>query len=239
MKKKIQSKKKKNNLNWTESDLSNFRYYVGADFIDQLQSSFNSLGITQRTFAKNLSLTESRISQVFNNPGNLTLDTMIKWSRAAGLKTGVVLYNDHDQKNLRGPISGSIFVECWKQAGAPIMFPETTYQNAVHKTNSFDERIKRLEKTAEMIEKFLGEKIEAASSYFSNVTRGGSCMTKPNEKNEVNSLEKLRDQEAEAHYKKSGHVPTEWAVMNFHAGWDSRDKLAKEALDADAKASEK
>lgn len=178
MKKKIQSKKKKNNLNWTESDLSNFRYYVGADFIDQLQSSFNSLGITQRTFAKNLSLTESRISQVFNNPGNLTLDTMIKWSRAAGLKTGVVLYNDHDQKNLRGPISGSIFVECWKQAGAPIMFPETTYQNAVHKTNSFDERIKRLEKTAEMIEKFLGEKIEAASSYFSNVTRGGSCMTK-------------------------------------------------------------
>lgn len=238
MKKKIQSKKKKNNLNWTESDLSNFRYYVGADFIDQLQSSFNSLGITQRTFAKNLSLTESRISQVFNNPGNLTLDTMIKWSRAAGLKTGVVLYNDHDQKNLRGPISGSIFVECWKQAGAPIMFPETTYQNAVHKTNSFDERIKRLEKTAEMIEKFLGEKIEAASSYFSNVTRGGSCMTK---------LEKLRDQEANKYINNCDNESGSFlqnqleAIRKkaFKAGWNARDKLAKEALDADAKASEK
>jgi len=37
----------------------------------------------------------------------------------------------------------------------------------MHKTNSFDDRIKRLEKTAVMIEKFLGEKIEATPTHKS------------------------------------------------------------------------
>jgi transcriptional regulator with XRE-family HTH domain len=101
--------------NWTESDIGNFLYYVGADFVDQLQASFDTLGITQRSFAQKLNVSEGRISQVFNDPGNLTLDTMIKWGRAAGLKTGVILYNDGDVKNVRGPLSGSIFIECWKR----------------------------------------------------------------------------------------------------------------------------
>lgn len=45
-------------------------------------------------------------------------------------------------------------------------------------------------------------------------------------------LTKLRDAEAEKFYKDSGWVPSEWAVMNFKAGFDCRDKLDNEALKA-------
>lgn len=38
-------------------------------------------------------------------------------------------------------------------------------------------------------------------------------------------MTRLRDEIAEAHYKKSGHVPTEWAVMNFCSGFDAAHDL--------------
>lgn len=37
----------------------------------------------------------------------------------------------------------------------------------------------------------------------------------------MNRLEKLKNSLAEKHYKESGHVPTEWAVMNFNSGFDA------------------
>jgi len=46
----------------------------------------------------------------------------------------------------------------------------------------------------------------------------------------MKKLTKLRDAEAEKFYKDSGWVPSEWAVMNFKAGWDARNNLDNEAL---------
>lgn len=34
-------------------------------------------------------------------------------------------------------------------------------------------------------------------------------------------LEAMRDRMAEQHYKETGHVPTEWAVMNYQAGFNA------------------
>jgi len=140
------TKRKNNDVSWTESSIKNFRYYVASDFIDQLQSSFEQLDIKQRNFAEKLGLTEGRVSQVFNDPGNLTLDTMIKWGRAAGLKTGIVLYNDSDTKNIRGPLTGSIFVECWKAAGSPLdlsniqphTFTPQIYEGAIQDVKKYE-----------------------------------------------------------------------------------------------------
>lgn len=60
-------------------------------------------------------------------------------------------------------------------------------------------------------------------------------MTKPNEKNEVNSFEKLRDQEAEKyveHCRDNQHavygIAHAYCLADFKAGWDTRDKIAKE-----------
>ena len=43
-------------------------------------------------------------------------------------------------------------------------------------------------------------------------------------------MSEIRDAEAEKFYKDSGWVPSEWAVMNFKAGFDCRDKLDNDAL---------
>lgn len=39
-----------------------------------------------------------------------------------------------------------------------------------------------------------------------------------------------RDELAEKHYKESGWVPTEWAVMNFHAGYDAAMSSIKDLI---------
>lgn len=41
-------------------------------------------------------------------------------------------------------------------------------------------------------------------------------------------LERIRVEAAENYYKKTGYVPTEWAVMNFIAGFDKgAEEMAK------------
>jgi len=42
-------------------------------------------------------------------------------------------------------------------------------------------------------------------------------------------MNQARELVAEAHYKKTGWVPTEWAVMNFFAGFDACVELAKKS----------
>lgn len=37
----------------------------------------------------------------------------------------------------------------------------------------------------------------------------------------MNRLEKLKLKLAEKHYKESGHVPTDWALINFYSGFDA------------------
>lgn len=42
------------------------------------------------------------------------------------------------------------------------------------------------------------------------------------------TIDQIRDEMAEEFYKKSGWSPTEWAVMNFHAGFDASTKYHEE-----------
>jgi hypothetical protein len=60
-----------------------------------------------------------RISQIFNNPGNLTLNKIVQYARALGLKVAVIAYDDGDHINKNGPISSEIFNICWENAGKP------------------------------------------------------------------------------------------------------------------------
>lgn len=124
--------KNKNNRtyeeHWTKKSTENFQYFVAADFVDQLRECADLRGLNQRDLAKKLELSESRVSQVFNDPGNLTLNTMIDWTRVLGFKTSIVVYDDNDVENRRGPLSGSIFSECWKKVGCPLEWPGTEAQ---------------------------------------------------------------------------------------------------------------
>jgi predicted transcriptional regulator len=104
---------------WTESSVDDFLYRLGSDFVRQMEQAMAAKKTNQAGLAKILGVSEGRVSQMLNNPGNLTLRKMIEYSRALHRKVSVVAYDDNDPENLRGPINAEIFASCWEMAGKP------------------------------------------------------------------------------------------------------------------------
>jgi len=107
---------------WTDRSIEDFVYRISADFVAQLEKKLEQAGITHKALATALDVSEGRVSQVFNNPGNLTLTSTVQYARAAGMKVAIVAYEDRDPKNKNGPVSSEIFYTCWKRAGSPRSF---------------------------------------------------------------------------------------------------------------------
>jgi len=104
---------------WTERSIKDYRFRIVADFFAQLEKKMELLTMTQNKFAKKLKLTKGRVSQIFNDPGNITLDNIVKFARTLGMKISLVAYEDGDPKNERGPIDSEIFQICWEKLGKP------------------------------------------------------------------------------------------------------------------------
>jgi hypothetical protein len=111
---------------WTARSTDEFVYRISSDFIAQLQNNLESQDPrpTYSELARRIRVTLGRVSQVFNDPGNLTLKGTVKFAQAFGLKVAIVAYDDGDRSNDRGPINPEIFDECWKRAGSPRDFFE-------------------------------------------------------------------------------------------------------------------
>jgi predicted XRE-type DNA-binding protein len=104
---------------WTEETIDDFVYRIGADYIQQIENAMEHDGVKQSELATALGVTEGRISQVLNNPGNLTLRKIVEYARALGKKVSVISYSDGDAENQNGPINPEIFVTCWERSGRP------------------------------------------------------------------------------------------------------------------------
>jgi antitoxin component HigA of HigAB toxin-antitoxin module len=104
---------------WTEKSTDDFLYRIGADFVRQIETAMESVGVNQADLARRLKVSEGRVSQVLNNPGNLTLRKVVEYVRALGRKVAIVEYNDGDQQNINGPVNSEIFARCWYEAGKP------------------------------------------------------------------------------------------------------------------------
>lgn len=105
---------------WTEKNKEKFQLAIALDFVDQLEAKMDSSPpIKQSELAQKLGVTEGRVSQILNNPGNLTLNMMVKCARALGLKVAVVAYDDGDSQNTRGPIHAEVFRSCWELVSKP------------------------------------------------------------------------------------------------------------------------
>lgn len=104
---------------WTEEKFENFVYYIAADFVDKLEEEMEESGLTKKELAKRLDVSAGRVSQIFHNPGNLTLEMIVRCARAVGIKVAVLAYNDGDKDNLNGPIVPQVFYECWEKCGKP------------------------------------------------------------------------------------------------------------------------
>jgi hypothetical protein len=110
------------NRHWTERSIADFVYRISADFVLQLEKKLDQAGLSHKAFASKAHVSEGRVSQVLNNPGNLTLTSTVQWARALNMKVAIVAYEDNDPDNKKGPISSEIFTACWRRAGSPHNF---------------------------------------------------------------------------------------------------------------------
>ncbi len=108
-----------NQTHWTERSKADFQHRLVADFVNFIETTMEVENINQAMLAARLRVSEGRVSQVLNNPGNLTLKKMIEYARAVGRKISIVGYDDGDIANTQGPIHADIFGKCWERLGKP------------------------------------------------------------------------------------------------------------------------
>ena len=104
---------------WTERSNKDFLFRIAADFIAQLEDKMESPPISQDVIAQRLGVTKGRVSQIFNNPGNITLGKIVEYARTLEMKVSIVAYEDDDPNNERGPINSAVFNICWEKYGKP------------------------------------------------------------------------------------------------------------------------
>src|SRR5271157_703152 len=110
------------NQHWTERSIEDFVYRISADYVLQLEKKLDQVGLSHKAFAHKARVSEGRVSQVLNNPGNLTLTSTVQWARALDMKVAIVAYEDGDPDNKNGPVSSEIFTACWRRVGSPRNF---------------------------------------------------------------------------------------------------------------------
>jgi hypothetical protein len=106
---------------WTAKSTDAFVYRISSDFVLQLEKKMDG-EVSQNDLANRLKVSKGRVSQVLNNPGNLTLKKIVQYSRALGMKVAIVAYDDGDPTNQNGPINSEIFSRCWHKQGSPKNF---------------------------------------------------------------------------------------------------------------------
>jgi len=109
---------------WTDESIDDFVYSIASDFVLQLEKKIEEGPVSQAEIAKRIGVSEGRVSQVLNDPGNLTLRNTVRYARALGMKISLIAYADGDPANEKGPVNSEIFTTCWTRQGAPKDFFE-------------------------------------------------------------------------------------------------------------------
>ncbi len=105
---------------WTQGDVSDFVYSLSLDFFTQLEDQIRESKLQQKELAERLDVSPSAVSQMLNSPPEKPeLETLVKYARAVGSKVSVVLYNDGDPTNERGPVYSGIFEQSWEALNKP------------------------------------------------------------------------------------------------------------------------
>lgn len=104
---------------WTQRSVADFVYSISSTFMAQLETRMEEKNITRSELASLLHKSNGRVSQLFNNPGNLSLRVIVELTQVLGMKAGIFAYDDGDPANNKGPINPNVFVESWKKLACP------------------------------------------------------------------------------------------------------------------------
>jgi transcriptional regulator with XRE-family HTH domain len=104
---------------WGSRTDDDFLFQVASDFVAQLEEIMESERIDRAGLARKLGITRGRVSQILNDPGNLTLRNIVKYARALGQSVSIVTYERTEGANDSGPIPPQVFVTCWTKGGKP------------------------------------------------------------------------------------------------------------------------
>jgi transcriptional regulator with XRE-family HTH domain len=107
---------------WTSTSTKDFLYRISFDFVGQIEEMMEKEGVTPSELARRLGVSKGRVSQILNNPGNLTLKTVVEYALEFGVKVAIVAYDDGDANNENGPVNPQIFATCWERSGRPTDF---------------------------------------------------------------------------------------------------------------------
>ena len=126
---------------WTEQSPEDFLYSIASDFVEQLREKMKRIGMSQAKLAKAAKVSKGYVSQVFNDPGNLSLVTIVKFAKAVGMKVSVVGYEDTDSEGSgRGPVNADVFRICWERQGKPVDMWSLKQQTTAATANTIDIR---------------------------------------------------------------------------------------------------
>lgn len=105
---------------WTQGGVGDFVYSISLDFFTQLEDRIQGSKLQQKELAERLEVTPSAVSQMLSSPpGKPELETLVKYALAVGSKVSVVLYDDDDPNNERGPVYSGIFEKSWEALNKP------------------------------------------------------------------------------------------------------------------------
>lgn len=121
---------------WTERSIADFVHKISADFVTQIETRMDTDQISRKELAYRLRISMGRVSQVLNNPGNLTMKNVVQYSRILGMKVAIVAYDDGDAQNENGPINSEIFTRCWQSSGKPTDFFSLASQTSVSRSSA-------------------------------------------------------------------------------------------------------
>lgn len=110
---------KADQAHWTERTVDDFVARIAFDFITQIDNELERSKTSHADLAERLKVTKGRVSQVINDPANISLKNVVKYARAVDQKVALVLYNDADPSNSHGPVNSEIFTQCWYGVGSP------------------------------------------------------------------------------------------------------------------------
>jgi len=70
-------------------------------------------------FAHSLLAHLERVFDLNEVPRTDKLTQVIRWARVKQMKVALLVYDDGDGHNYKGPIPAEVFLQCWEKCGKP------------------------------------------------------------------------------------------------------------------------